>query len=190
MDLSRRELLTVSALAMVRPKAALAPRLCGPRPPPQCAADHPVLERESLRSFARGPRRSERHDPDFLSLPGRGDQSTHRGVGQEGRAVGGPHCVGYRLRRVVVCARIPRWHAMAARSSPRNRPMPSSPTTRKHAGAELKFVPVDKQLNHDLGGHARGGFTTDERGLHLQSQQSDRHRHQRGVDPFVCWIIA
>ena len=51
----------------------------------------------------------------------------------------------------------------------------------RHAGAQLKFVPVDKQLNHDLSAMRAAVSPTDACRVHLQSEQSDRDGDQCGA---------
>jgi len=156
MDLSRRELLTASALALVSPKAAWSAAHAGDRPiaadgaaaaSPQpivlCWNENPYGPSPAARAVLSGT------IPNACRYP---DEEIERLVAVLAQKEKFPvdHIVVGTGSGELLCA-LGFLHGKGGGEIIAAEPTYAELTNyAKHAGAELKFVPVDKQLNHDL----------------------------------------
>ena len=144
MDLSRRELLTVSALAMVSPKAALA-AVAAPSAQPiiLCWNENPYGPSPAARAVLNGTIPISCRYPDEEINQLTAVLAKKEGLSEDhivlGTGSGELLCaLGFLYGRDggEIIAAEPTYAELTNYA--------------KHAGAQLKFVPVDKQLNHDL----------------------------------------
>jgi len=151
MDLSRRELLTVSALALASPRAALSAVQAGTAPTVQagtapivlCWNENPYGPSPAARAVLSGT------IPSACRYP---DEDIEKLVAVLARKEKFPtdHIVVGTGSGELLCA-LGFLHGRGGGEIIAAEPTYAELTNyAKHAGAELKFVPVDKQLNHDL----------------------------------------
>ena len=144
MDLSRRELLTASALLMAGPKAALAAAAApGSQPIILCWNENPYGPAPAARAVLNGTIPSSCRYPD--------DEINELSAvlaKKEGMPVN--HIVLGTGSGELLCA-LGFLHGRQGGEIIAAEPTYAELTNyARHAGAQLKFVPVDKQLNHDL----------------------------------------
>lgn len=144
MDLSRRELLTASALVMVSPKAALAAAAApGAQPIILCWNENPYGPSPAARAVLHGTIPISCRYPDEEI-----NQLTAVLARKEGLSA--DHIVLGTGSGELLCA-LGFLHGRDSGEIIAAEPTYAELTNyAKHAGAQLKFVPVDKQLNHDL----------------------------------------
>jgi histidinol-phosphate aminotransferase len=144
MDLSRRELLTASALAMVSPRAALAAAAApSAQPIILCWNENPYGPSPAARAVLNGTIRVSCRYPDEEI-----NQLTAVLARKEGLSV--DHIVLGTGSGELLCA-LGFLHGREGGEIIAAEPTYAELTNyAKRAGAQLKFVPVDQQLNHDL----------------------------------------
>lgn len=157
MDLNRRELLTASALLLASPKAAFSARApaaaaaveaaagtaSGPKPIVLCWNENPYGPSPAARAIISGS------IPSACRYP---DEEINQLVELLAHTEGVPadHIVVGSGSGELLCA-LGLLHGRNSGEILAAEPTYAELTNyAKHAGAELKFVPVDKQLNHDL----------------------------------------
>ncbi len=192
MDLSRRELLTTSALLLASPKVAFsatgkaaagAVAAAGAKPIVLCWNENPYGPSPAARAVLNGTIANACRYPDEEITQLVELLATNEGVSPDHIVVGSGS-------GELLCA-LGLLHGRGDGEIIAAAPTYAELTNYAgHAGARLKFVPVDKQLNHDLAGHACRGVGADACRLRLQSEQSDRHRDQRCFHPVVCRVAA
>src|SRR3569832_1822902 len=144
MDLSRRELLTASALLMASPKAAVsAAAAANAQPIILCWNENPYGPSPAARAILNGTIPVACRYPDEEI-----EQLTAVLAKKEGMAT--DHIVLGTGSGELLCA-LGFLHGRGAGEIIAAEPTYAELTNyAQHAGAQLKFVPVDKQLNHDL----------------------------------------
>jgi histidinol-phosphate aminotransferase len=144
MDLSRRELLTASALLMAGPKAVLAAAAApGPQPIILCWNENPYGPSPAARAVLNGtiPVSCRYPDAEINELSA---------VLAKKEGMPADHIVLGTGSGELLCA-LGFLHGRQGGEIIAAEPTYAELTNyAKHAGAQLKFVPVDKQLNHDL----------------------------------------
>jgi histidinol-phosphate aminotransferase len=144
MDLSRRELLTASALAMVSPKAALAAATApSAQPIILCWNENPYGPAPAARAVLNGTIPISCRYPDEEI-----NQLTAVLAKKEGLAE--DHIVLGTGSGELLCALGFLYGRDGGEIIAAEPTYAELTNYAKHAGAQLKFVPVDKQLNHDL----------------------------------------
>jgi len=144
MDLSRRELLTASALAMASPKALLAAAAApGPQPIILCWNENPYGPSPAARAVLNGTIPvSCRYPDDEINALG--------AVLAKKEGMPADHIVLGTGSGELLCA-LGLLHGRQGGEIIAAEPTYAELTNyATHAGAKVKFVPVDKQLNHDL----------------------------------------
>src|ERR1700750_442982 len=144
MDLSRRELLTASALVMASPKALLAAAAApGPQPIIPGWKENPYGPSPAARAVLNGTIPiSCRYPDEEINELGK--------VLAKKEGMPANHIVLGTGSGELLCA-LGLLHGRKAGEIIAAEPTYAELTNyAKHAGARLKFVPVDKQLNHDL----------------------------------------
>jgi histidinol-phosphate aminotransferase len=146
MELSRRDLLTASAIMLMRPGAsfAAAPPADGPEPMLLCWNENPygpspAARAAIARSIAEGCRYPDDENPGLVKL-----LAEKEGLGPDHIVTGTGS--GELLRALGMLAARQNGEIVAAEPT-----YTELTEYAEHTGAKLKWVPVDKRLQHDLG---------------------------------------